>query len=133
MNDLPKRKHPRLEGYDYSQNGAYFVTFCVKDMRELLGNVVGAECVTKMSGGHFLASPPKRTTDAPFVQLSEHVRNTEEAIEFIGKQNHEITIAKYVIMPNHVHLLVIINDSFDGAYRNPRPTNAMIPKLISSI
>lgn len=30
----------RLKGYDYSQNGAYFITLCVKDRRELLGKVV---------------------------------------------------------------------------------------------
>ena len=71
--------------------------------------------------------------DAPFVQLSEHGRNTEEAIEFTGKQNQEITIPKYIVMPNHVHLLVIINDSSCGASRMPRPTNTVIPKLISSI
>ena len=40
--ELPKRKHPRLIGYDYSAVGAYFITICVKDRHELLGEVVGA-------------------------------------------------------------------------------------------
>lgn len=31
MNDLPKRKPTRLKGYDYSSEGAYFITFCTKD------------------------------------------------------------------------------------------------------
>ena len=29
--ELPVRKYPRLKNYDYSSNGAYFVTICVKD------------------------------------------------------------------------------------------------------
>ena len=40
---LPKRKSNRLKHYDYSQNGAYFITVCVKDGRELLGKVVGGD------------------------------------------------------------------------------------------
>ncbi len=39
MNELPKRKHPRLEQYDYSSDGAYFITVCVKDKREMLGKI----------------------------------------------------------------------------------------------
>ena len=48
-------------------------------------------------------------------------------------------IDKYVVMPNHVHLIVFIKkeneEAFDnsGASGKPRPTNATIPKLISSI
>ena len=40
--ELPVRKKIRLEGYDYSSNGAYFVTICVKDGYEMLGEIVGA-------------------------------------------------------------------------------------------
>ena len=32
----PERKQNRLMGYDYSQNGAYFITVCVKDRAEIL-------------------------------------------------------------------------------------------------
>lgn len=40
MNDkqLPERKNTRLKGYDYSKNGCYFVTVCVKDKRHLLAH-----------------------------------------------------------------------------------------------
>ena len=33
---LPKRKHVRLKGYDYSRNGCYFITVCTKDQKPLL-------------------------------------------------------------------------------------------------
>ena len=40
------RKIIRLQGYDYSSNGAYFITICVKDGRMLLGTIdVGTNCV----------------------------------------------------------------------------------------
>ena len=40
--DLPRRKKIRLEGYDYSANGLYFVTICVTEKYQVLGENVGA-------------------------------------------------------------------------------------------
>ena len=40
--DLPQRKQIRLQGYDYSTNGAYFITMCVEDGHEILAQIVGA-------------------------------------------------------------------------------------------
>ncbi len=53
--NLPNRKPTRLKEYDYSSPGAYFLTICVKDKRELLGQIVGC--------GDF---------DAPQMRLSEY-------------------------------------------------------------
>ena len=41
MKDLPKRKHPRLKSYDYSEQGLYFITICVKNREKLLCKIVG--------------------------------------------------------------------------------------------
>ena len=38
---LPKRKNNRLENYNYSQNGAYFITICIKDRKPILSKIVG--------------------------------------------------------------------------------------------
>lgn len=38
--DLPKRKQTRLKGYDYSTPGAYFITICTKDRKELLSKII---------------------------------------------------------------------------------------------
>ena len=38
---LPKRKANRLPDYDYSQNGAYFVTICTQDRKRILSDIVG--------------------------------------------------------------------------------------------
>jgi len=45
MKDLPIRKHHRLKEYDYSQNGAYFITFCVNGRYNLLGEFVGCHAL----------------------------------------------------------------------------------------
>jgi REP element-mobilizing transposase RayT len=117
VKELPVRKHPRLKGYDYSKAGAYFITFCVKDKHEMLGQIAVGRGIL----------------DAPLVELSEHGKVLMGAIEFMNNNNNELTIEKYVIMPNHVHLIVLINDLSNGASGMPRPTNALIPKLVSSI
>mgnify|MGYP000005354681 CR=1 FL=1 len=43
--DLPKRKNIRLNDYNYSSNGAYFITICTKNKENLLWKNVGANCV----------------------------------------------------------------------------------------
>ena len=64
--------------------------------------------------------------DAPHVELSENGKNIIETIEFLNSRNNQIIIDKYVIMPNHVHLIVNINILDDsGASGKPRPTNAI--------
>ena len=40
---LSERKNNRLEEYDYSQTGAYFITICVKERKKLLSKIVGAK------------------------------------------------------------------------------------------
>lgn len=41
--DLPRRKKIRLEGYDYSANGLYFVTICVTEKYQVMWENVGAK------------------------------------------------------------------------------------------
>jgi hypothetical protein len=66
-NNLPARKSIRLKGYDYSGNGAYFITFCVKDKHEMLGEIVVGRAV-------FIA---------PHIQLSAYGIITEKHINRI--------------------------------------------------
>ena len=95
MKDLPERKHPRLKGYDYNQNGVYFITFCVKGGHELLGQVVG-----------------RGILDAPSMELSDHWVNLCKTLDFMNCYNAAITVDKYVIMPNHAHIIVMVSGYF---------------------
>lgn len=101
------RKQNRLAGYDYSQNGAYFITVCIKDKKCLLGKIVGGDAYI-----------------APEILLSEYGKTVEKYIcEIKG-------LHKYVIMPNHIHMIIFICNE-EGTMRASSPTQS-IPQLIKS-
>ena len=93
--ELPVRKNIRLQGYDYSSAGYYFITVCVENGHEILGSVVGA-------------TVPGR----PCMELSEVGECADSAIKYYIA-NNIINIDKYVIMPNHIHLIIIQSESGD--------------------
>ena len=100
LNDLPRRKNVRLKDYDYSSNGAYFITVCVKDGHELLWESVPV--------GARIARP----------LLTNVGTIVENAINGISDHYPMIEIDKYVVMPNHLHMILLMNN--DGrAMRTP--------------
>ena len=82
--NLPQRKNIRLKYYDYSTPGLYFVTICIKNRREILG--------------HIKYNDIKLTKEGYIAR-----KNIKKIFE-------GITIDEYVIMPNHIHMLI----SLDG-------------------
>ena len=110
--NLPKRKPTRLREYDYSENGAYFVTICTHNRKQLLSNIIV---------GEGLSTLPKNT----LTTIGEEV---EKSIQYIDNNYVGIKIEKYVIMPNHIHLIVNLKDS--GGYGNP-PLQNVIGQLKS--
>lgn len=91
MNDLSQRKNIRLKGYDYSQPGYYFVTICTHNKQNLLGSVVG--------GG---------LCAAPSVRLSAIGKEIEKNLLKLPAIFAGIIIEPYVIMPNHIHFIVVL-------------------------
>ena len=102
--ELSIRKPTRLKGYDYSSPGAYFITICTKDRKELLGKIVGDDALIV----------PKNI-------LSEIGKVCDKYINNINSAYENISVDKYVIMPNHIHLLVVIN----GTMRASSPTSGI--------
>ena len=92
MMELPKRKPNRLTEYDYSQPNAYFITICTKNKSKLFWESVGAS----------IARPEN-------LYLSTNGRIVEEAILNIPKHYPMISVDNYVVMPNHIHLLLQIH------------------------
>ena len=111
---LPKRKFNRIKNYDYSQNGYYFITICTKDKQKLLCDIVG--------GGAY---------DAPKIVLSKAGETVDKYI-LSTKNIPGITVDKYVIMPNHIHLLLSLENK-NGTSRAPSPTNNLISHSISTL
>ena len=103
--ELPKRKHTRLQNFDYSTTGAYFITICTKDRRCVLSKVVGRGLAPAETNGIEYTS---------FGKIAEHqLLLLEERYPFLS-------VDQYVIMPNHIHVILILDDQTAGA--SPRPT-----------
>jgi putative transposase len=87
------RKSIRLKRYDYSENGAYFITICIQHRECLFGEIVAGEM--RLNGAGMLAQ--------------------KWWLELKNKYPH-IELDEYVIMPNHFHgIITIQNETAVGA------------------
>ena len=105
-------KRNRLENYNYNNEGIYFLTLCTENRKQILSCVVA-----------------RGILDAPEIELSDFGKMIDDAITFLNDHWDTISILSYVIMPNHVHILVQVH----GASVKPRATGAVIPKFVSSL
>ena len=106
--ELPKRKQNRLTEYDYSTPNAYFITVCTHDRKNLFWTDVGAII--------------DRPENVPLTGLGLLVR---KAVWDIPTHYPAVTVDHFVIMPNHIHLLLQINTDADG--------RSMIAPTISTV
>ena len=91
MKVLPKRKPNRLQGYDYSENGAYFITVCTKDRAKLFGEItVGAASCRP--------------------QLNDVGKIVETEISRLSTTYDGARIDCHIVMPNHVHMIIVIQN-----------------------
>lgn len=88
--DLFRKKYripsARATWHDYN-GGAYFVTICTRDMEHYFGEIVGGEM--------------------NMTEIGEYV---QQCIKNIPQHNTYANVPAFVVMPNHVHLIVIIDD-----------------------
>ena len=117
---VPERNANRLATYNYSQSGVYFITICSKNKRCTFGTIVG--------GG---------VPDAPRTRLSPTGKIVARQFGNMIAFYPHVRIEKYVVMPNHIHLLIAIQQGPSGASRTPPPTSArasqVIPMFISTL
>ncbi len=86
------RRSIRLEGYDYRQTGAYFVTLCTQNRRCLFGPVVDGK-----------------------MQLNDAGEMVEHWWSELNQKFATVETDEFVFMPNHCHVIIIITDSVVGA------------------
>jgi len=96
--DAPQRKVNRISEYDYSQNGAYFVTICTHERTHTLSKIVG--------DGFPVPLPLGQIAKELIIQLPIKYPN--------------VSVDNFVIMPDHIHLLLRIEDA--SGTGNPSPT-----------
>ncbi len=101
---LPQRKRIRLPDYDYSENGAYHITICTENKQKIFWN----KCRVDPCG-------------QPQIELTELGKIAEETI-FVICEKYKISVDKYAIMPDHIHLLI-------GMYKDERLTARVNPTI----
>ncbi|MCL2860370.1 MAG: hypothetical protein FWF46_07470, partial [Oscillospiraceae bacterium] len=85
--NFSQRKPIRLKEYDYSTPGHYFITICIKNRISLLGIISESK-----------------------IKLSNEGIIVNRYISSISEIYHNVQIDEYIIMPNHIHILINIKE-----------------------
>ena len=97
MEQIPTRKHLRLEEHDYSTPGAYFITVCTANRENLFWSDCRGE----------LCSPAS-------IPLSDLGMIVDKEIKKLNATYAAVRVDKYCIMPDHIHMILTINTDEDG-------------------
>jgi putative transposase len=101
------RRSIRLKGYDYKQVGAYFVTVVARNRACLFADIVNGE--TRLNGAG-------RVMQSAWDDLPNHYPG--------------VACDAFVVMPNHIHGIIVVMDTIVGAGLKPAPTRHGLPEII---
>ena len=110
---FPKRKPTHMKSFDYSENHRYFITICSDGKRKIFSDI---------SVGEGLAPP--------VIHLSAIGKIIEEQLLALSTRYHQIEIENHVIMPNHLHMILRLENA-GGA--SPSPTTHDIICTLKSL
>ena len=114
--ELPKRKATRLAGFDYNTQGAYFITICTDNRRKILSQIVGVG-----------------VPDDPFrVELSLYGKIADKYINQLNDFYDNIKVDSYVIMPNHIHIILFVLDNGTSRTSSPTRQHSTLSKFVST-
>ncbi|WP_330204481.1 transposase [Cyanobacterium sp. DS4] len=99
--DIHKRQSIRLKGYDYSQSGFYFITICCYERQCLFGEIINHQIILNNFGE---------------LVKEEWLKSAEI--------RREIELDEFVIMPNHFHGIVIIDQQINKNIENHQNVGA---------
>lgn len=91
--EIHHRRSIRLQGYDYSQSGAYFVTICTFQRQHLFGEVNNGEMQLNVTG---------QIISAIWQKIPQHFPNVE--------------IDEFILMPDHLHGVIVISEQDKKSY-----------------
>ena len=92
MDELKKRKTPRYQSFDYNSVGVYFITICTQNRRCILSRIVGTGVL-----------------DCPQPELTRYGEIADKYIKQLNDFYEHLSVEKYVIMPNHIHILLWVS------------------------
>ncbi|MCL2089082.1 MAG: hypothetical protein FWH14_06335 [Oscillospiraceae bacterium] len=149
MRQMRTRKIIRLKGHDYSDSGVYFITICVKDGHEMLGSIVGMTApghplinrssMENPDRPHETRTTPENgrpgavvPTTKPRIELTPLGVCVDETIQKANRNN--VSIPKYVIMPNHIHMIVILSQkTADDKRETDDRGRSSLPQVVRNI
>ncbi|ODS33636.1 MAG: hypothetical protein SCARUB_01236 [Candidatus Scalindua rubra] len=114
--DIHHRRSIRLKRYDYSQQGTYFVTICNQNPLFLFGHIAEEKMLLNDAG---------KFANKCWLEIPEHFPH--------------VTLDEFIVMPNHIHGIIIINTMTNVGVQNLEPLHKqnkyqqIIPKSIGSI
>ena len=103
MEKWHNRRNIRLKGYDYNAPGAYFLTICVENRKCVLSRIVGSNIF-----------------EGPGIELLPYGTIVEKYIHQLNAFYEHLSVDSYVIMPNHIHILLRVQEGPSGT---PVPTS----------
>ena len=126
VDNLSSRKTTRLNNANYYESGLFFLTICTKERQCILSSIVGTGVL-----------------DGPKIQLTKYGNIADKYIKQLNDFYPNISVESYVIMPNHIHILLHINGgqqtsiedgSLNGPSGTPVPTiqNSTVSKFVST-
>ncbi len=103
------RKKNRLQEFDYSQSGYYFVTLCTNNHKLFFGKIINGKMILN--------------------QFGESITSNWIKIQTL---HNNIELDEFVIMPNHIHGIIIINYVGDAKFASPTMdrTKMLLSKII---
>ena len=110
MQDYPTRKRHRLQHYDYGSNGAYHVILSTNPRRAWFGTIVGQADLC-----------------LPQIKLNTYGQLADRFIRSIHNVYSSVHVDTYCIMPDHIHLLLRIEN---GAQESARPTVSTVVRSL---
>ncbi len=94
------RRSIRLQGYDYSQEGLYFITLCCQDRAHLFGEILDGEMIFNVAG---------LQAETCWQDIPNHFPNA--------------ILHEYIIMPNHIHGIIEFVGANQYSPNNNSPNN----------
>jgi len=91
MQDNPERKQLRLKKYDYTQEGAYYVTACTRNRECLFGDVRDGK-----------------------MELNEYGKIVKKEWYKTGEIRKNIELDEFTVMPNHIHGVIIVAEEYNN-------------------
>ena len=116
MGQPKHRKTVRLRGYDYNTEGAYFLTICTENRKCILSRIVGTG-----------------VPDGPKIELLPYGKIVQKHIEQISNFYNHLSVESYVIMPNHIHILLCVTGSGPSGTPVPTVQNSVVSRFVSTL